>query len=67
VVVAIKDGAPKIGVAAAAEKAEKANAEAVKHTNGMAPLPRLAVVGSTAVLKNGYPDRIRNGEGSYRQ
>jgi len=47
VVEGLKDVAPKLGVAAAAGKAA---AEAIKHTVGMAPLPRLLTVGSAAFV-----------------
>jgi len=43
----IKDVAPKLGVAAAAEKAA---AEAIQHTGGMSPVPRLLTVGSAAFV-----------------
>jgi hypothetical protein len=46
VVEGIKDVAPKLGVAAAG----KAAAETIKHTGGMAPLPRLLTVGSAAFV-----------------
>jgi hypothetical protein len=45
VVEGIKEVAPKLGVAAAAGKA---TAEAIKHTGGMAPVPRLLTVGGAA-------------------
>jgi len=47
VVEAIKDVAPKLGVAAAAGKAA---AETIKHTGGMSPIPRLLTVGSAAFV-----------------
>src|SRR5882762_9247652 len=43
----IKDVGPKLGIAAAAGKAAT---EAIKHTGGMAPLPRLIAVGSAAFV-----------------
>jgi len=47
VVEGLKDVAPKLGVAAAAGKAA---AEAIKHTGGRAPVPRLLTVGSAAFV-----------------
>jgi len=46
----VKDVAPKLGVAPAAGKAA---AEALKHTPGMAPLPRLAIVRAKEATKAG--------------
>jgi hypothetical protein len=46
VVAGAKDIAPNLGIGAAAGKAA---AEAFKHTSGMATVPRIAVVGSTAL------------------
>jgi hypothetical protein len=46
VMVGVKDLAHYLGIGAAAAKAE---AEAFKHTGGMAPAPRIAVVGGTAL------------------
>ena len=45
--VGLKDVAPKLGVAAAAGKAAT---EAIKHTGGMAPVPRLLDIGSAAFV-----------------
>jgi hypothetical protein len=42
----VKDIAPNLGIGAAAGKAA---AEAFKHTGSMAPAPRIAVVGATAL------------------
>ena len=47
VVDGIKDVAPKLGIAAAAGKVA---AETVKQTAGMAPVPRLLVVGAAALI-----------------
>ena len=44
--VGVKDIAPNLGIGAAIGKV---TAEAFKHTAGMAPLPRLAIVGGTAL------------------
>lgn len=46
----VKDVAPKLGVAAAAGKVA---AEAFKHTSGMAPIPRIAVVGGAVSSNEG--------------
>jgi hypothetical protein len=47
VVEGIKDVAPQIGIAAAAGKVA---AETIKHTSGMAPVARLAAIGSAAIV-----------------
>jgi len=46
----IKDVAPKIGIAG---EGEKAAAEAIKHTGGMAAVPILIIVGSIAASTAG--------------
>jgi DNA-binding protein YbaB len=44
---AIKDAEPKIGIVLVISKAA---AEAIKHTGGMAPIPRLLTIGSAALV-----------------